>query len=87
MAGDGMYLNLGYSGLRDGWTADQPSLGEVPHDATGCHNRGRPHLGPCMDPASLGDLTDPCPYAPEHCVLTCPRCIARNWAGLIDRQS
>jgi lambda repressor-like predicted transcriptional regulator len=24
------------------------SLGEQPHDPTGCHAGGRPHLGPCM---------------------------------------
>lgn len=25
------------------------SLGEQPHDPAGCHEQGRPHLGPCCD--------------------------------------
>jgi hypothetical protein len=28
------------------------SLGEQPHDPDGCHNNGRPHLGPCVDTAA-----------------------------------
>lgn len=39
-----------YAGRRDfGVVAPGRSLGEVPHEPTGCHEGGRPHLGPCVD--------------------------------------
>ena len=34
------------------------SLGEVPHGAAGCHEGGRPHLGPCVDVSAGGVITD-----------------------------
>jgi len=40
---------------RAGRLRTEASLGEQPHDPSGCHRAGRPHLGPCVDATSFAD--------------------------------